>query len=334
MLAGHSTVSGCRRPVNAAVTIVIPTYRRPEFLREALCSIADTRLHRECGEIIVVDDGHDEDVKRVCDATRVGHRLRYMRSDKGPRAGPATCRNQGIRAGRGDLVYLLDDDDTFLPNRFDNSLGLLADRAFNVVLEPSLRVYLDASSHSPFITGPYGEPSNAFRFLLTGGPRSHITPGATAFRREIFEKVGGYDEGLRFGEDGEFLLRLCLHGRVALLEGPPVVRIAIHDSNTSTSAGPQYWVPILFLSRLYGKTSKSLFPEEMRLLANILSDKLDYALTRSWQTAPSYAERLRQGLRILRCFNWRCATAGNLKSVGVWLTKRAGGRNRGPKEAC
>lgn len=272
-------------------------------------------------EVIVIDDGHEESAKAVCDEIYMESLIRYLRSERGPKAGPSMCRNQGIRYAKGELIYLLDDDDTYLPSRFIKSLELFNAGAADIVLESSLRTYVDDSGRSPFITGPYGSPDNAFHFLLTGGPRSHITPGATSFRKEVWERAGGYDETLWYGEDGELLLRLCLHGRVALVEGDPVTRISIHKENISGPARQHYWGPVLSLAKLHRKIRGGPFCEESKLVARMLSAKFDFALTRYRQSAPSYGVRIREGLKVLRHFDWRCTTVRNLKSVGVWLTK-------------
>lgn len=274
-------------------------------------------------EIVVIDDGHDAKTRQLCETclTELNSNLRYQPSLKGPRAGPAACRDQGIKQARGELVYLLDDDDAFLPNRFNNSIRLLSKEGYDVVLEPSLREYVNQPEKPSFITGPYGSPDNAFRFLMTGGERSHITPGATSFRKNLYEQVGGYDDALRYGEDGELLLRLCLAGRVALVEGEPVVRIAIHEDNSSRPDRLHFWQNIKSLARLYRKMRSGPWPEETAFVKTALSGKLDFALSEIRRTAPSYPTRLADGLAVLRQYDWRCVTPNNLKTIAVWLTK-------------
>jgi len=187
------------------ISIVIPSYKRPEYLKAALLSVDDARQAARIGskklEIIVIDDGHDASTHKICEVlgAKWSIKVRYQRSLKGPCAGPAFCRNQGIHSALGKLIYLLDDDDVYLPNRFKKSINLFTKSAFEVVLEPSRRSYVNDQNKPSYVTGPYGHNSDAFRFLMTGGEKSHITPGATAFRKEIFIRAGSYDETLRFG---------------------------------------------------------------------------------------------------------------------------------------
>jgi glycosyltransferase involved in cell wall biosynthesis len=309
------------------LSVIIPTFRRPAFLREALGSVENARATASLSpdeiEVVVIDDGHDHLVQDICEE-RSGEwsiPVRYQQSAQGPGAGPSRCRDQGIRAARGELIHLLDDDDTFLPPRFANSVRLLTTGGFDAVFEPSLRAFMDEPSRPSFITGPYGSHERPFEFLLSGGPRSHITPAATSFRKSIYERCGGYDEDLRYGEDGEFLLRLCLYGRVALVDGAPVATISIHGANTSRPANIAHWQNVKSLACLHRKLRNSRWPEEAALIRNALATKLDFALTECRRKAPTYRQRLLQGARALRYYDWRCLTVQNVKSIAVWVTK-------------
>ena len=310
------------------ISIIIPTYKRVRFLEAALSSVEEARIAAGLLpfqiEVVVVDDGHDQSTQQLCQTRKDQWpiSLRYQRSAKGPKAGPASCRNQGIRDARGELIFLLDDDDTYLTNRFKASIGLLTEGGYDVVFEPSLRVFVNEPKRPSFITGPEGQHDNAFRYLITGDKRSYITPGASAFRKAIFDLAGGYDETLKYGEDGEFLLRLCLLSRVALVSGEPVVRIAIHEDNSSRPDRLHFWHNVKSMSALYQKMLSGPWPEETAFVKSALSGKFDFILSECRRTTPSYAARIVEGAKVLISFDWRCTSLNNLKSVAVWLFRR------------
>lgn len=314
--------------VSPLASVVIPTCKRVRFLEAALASVERARaaasLRADELECIVVDDGHDAETRALCSRAGVNLPVRYETSRHGPRAGPSACRNQGVHTARGEFIYLLDDDDTYCDNRFAKSLPLLRDKGYDMVLEPSLREYVDEPSRPSYITGPCGEPSDAFRFMLTGGPETHITPGATAFRKATFLAAGGYDEHLHYGEDGELLLRLCLYARVALVAGEPVTRIAIHSDNSTRPDRLRLWQNVHALSVLSRKVRRGPWPAQAALTAYELAGKLDFVLTRYRLTAPSYPARLKGGALALWHFDWRCATANNFRTIAVWLTRSRG----------
>ena len=141
-------------------SVIIPTCRRPAFLGTALDSVeiawAAAHIRPDEIEVIVVDDGHDSATRELCEARMARWKvpLGYQCSRKGPLAGPSSCRDQGIRKARGEFIFLLDDDDAFLPSRFKNSIHLLADAGYAVVLEPTLREYVNQPGKPSFTTGP------------------------------------------------------------------------------------------------------------------------------------------------------------------------------------
>jgi glycosyltransferase involved in cell wall biosynthesis len=89
-------------------SVIVPTYGRPRFLREALDSVR--RQTVEDFECIVVDDGSPEPVSVTDDP-----RYRLIRRPRN--GGPAAARNTGISQARGRYLTFLDDDDVYTPER-------------------------------------------------------------------------------------------------------------------------------------------------------------------------------------------------------------------------
>lgn len=101
-----------------SVTVVIPTFNRPDMLRRAIES-AQQQTFVDI-EIVVVIDGVDSASR---DAVEQIHdpRLRYLQlSDK---VGGSEARNAGARAAKGKWVALLDDDDEWLPTKLEKQLS-------------------------------------------------------------------------------------------------------------------------------------------------------------------------------------------------------------------
>jgi glycosyltransferase involved in cell wall biosynthesis len=91
-----------------AISVIIPAYGRPQFLREAVGSVLDQTM--QDFECIVVDDASPEPVEVPSDP-----RVRLIRrTDNG---GPAAARNTGVESARGRYLTFLDDDDLYMPER-------------------------------------------------------------------------------------------------------------------------------------------------------------------------------------------------------------------------
>jgi GT2 family glycosyltransferase len=89
-----------------AVTVVIPTFRRPERLLACLEALAK-QTFREPWDIVVVDDGSPQPIAEALGDRPHGLDVRVIRQ---PNAGPARARNLGVEAARGSLIAFTDDD--------------------------------------------------------------------------------------------------------------------------------------------------------------------------------------------------------------------------------
>ena len=92
------------------VSVIVPTFQRPEFLQAALGSVL--RQTVKDFEVLVVDDGSAMDLAPLVNALDDG-RIRYLRHESN--RGEAAARNTGIRGARGDYLAFLDDDDEWFP---------------------------------------------------------------------------------------------------------------------------------------------------------------------------------------------------------------------------
>lgn len=88
------------------VTVVVPTYRRPQQLRSCLEALA-AQTFPEPWEVVVVDDGSPQPFTASDMPAADRCALRVIRQEN---AGPAAARNRGVREARGDFVAFTDDD--------------------------------------------------------------------------------------------------------------------------------------------------------------------------------------------------------------------------------
>ena len=168
------------------VSVVIPTCCRPTFLRDAIGSVEIAAGAAELAigslEINVVDDGHCDQSRMVCEELQAKSRypLNYLRTKGGPREGPGAARNQGVRASKGRFIYLIDDDDQFLENRFERSLPLLKSDAYDAVLERTICVFADGSNRASYVSGPDdhvpGGPVETIKYMMSVDKTGHIRP--------------------------------------------------------------------------------------------------------------------------------------------------------------
>lgn len=93
-----------------AVSIVIPTYNRPELLKRAICSVLNQTYSNIKG-VIITDDCISNQTKKVVKKFKKNNeKIIYLKNNK-YRKGPCGNKNNGIDYATGDFVGILDDDD-------------------------------------------------------------------------------------------------------------------------------------------------------------------------------------------------------------------------------
>jgi glycosyltransferase involved in cell wall biosynthesis len=122
-------------PQTPEVTIVVPTFRRPDLLRRTVLSCLGQRVAGGSGyEILVVDNDPEGSARTVVEALDTGHvPLRYVHE---PRPGISHARNAGFAHARGRLLALIDDDERASPDWLRHLTGTMQAHAADVVFGP------------------------------------------------------------------------------------------------------------------------------------------------------------------------------------------------------
>ena len=190
------------------LSVVIPTYQRRDALLRLLASLRSQTYSAEAYDVIAAVDGSTDG---TADAAR-GFAAPYAISVlEGPNRGRAGACNAGIRAARGTVIVLLDDD-------MEASPGLLAAHA-QAHDGPARRAVVGAA---PIMADAASPPfvrymANGFRSRLErlGAARLSARLPRCVYRQlfrpeDVLLAVGGFDEAFRvYGhEDYELALRL------------------------------------------------------------------------------------------------------------------------------
>ena len=197
-------------------SFIIPLYNRPEELQELLGSLVCQSVQDY--EVIIVEDGSTISSEEIVESYReaFGERLRYIVT---PNGGPSKARNRGAREAQGEYLLILDSD-VVLPAGYlravDDFLSIRPVDAFGGpdAAAPDFSVVQKAINYA------------MTSLLTTGGIRGGSASALEQFkprsfnlgcRRSVYEALGGFDEGMRFGEDIDFSLRLIEQGKVTAL---------------------------------------------------------------------------------------------------------------------
>jgi glycosyltransferase involved in cell wall biosynthesis len=193
------------------ISVVIPTFRRPDLLARCLASVLGQRFDPRAYEVIVVDDGHDEATRALVESLRPADgapALRYLRPAHG--RGPAVARNAGWRAARATLIAFTDDD-------------TIPDAAWLAEGERELGSRVAVCGR--VVVPPLQEPPTDHELMTRGLASAEFVTANAFVRRDALEQVGGFDERFRraWREDSDLQFRLARLGEVARIERATVL---------------------------------------------------------------------------------------------------------------
>ncbi|HXC41431.1 MAG TPA: glycosyltransferase family A protein [Burkholderiales bacterium] len=197
-----------------SITVVIPTFRRPDLLARCLEAVAGQSLAPPYYEVMVCDDGCDPDTERLV------RRFEAMHAGRGPRftyiavtatQGPAGARNRGWREARTEFIAFTDDDT--IPHPHWLAEGLQALR-------------LDVGAVAGRIEVPLPPRPTDYELDCAGLARAEFATANCFVRRAVLERVRGFDEhytaAWREDSDLQFAI-LCAGYRIGRAERAVVV---------------------------------------------------------------------------------------------------------------
>jgi glycosyltransferase involved in cell wall biosynthesis len=177
------------KPDRFFVSAVIPVYDGEEFLAEAVGSIQ--RQGYSPLEIIIVDDGSTDRTAKI--AASLKGDVHYVRQSN---SGPAVARNKALKIARGNVIAFQDVDDLWSENKLELQLACLADN-------PSVEIVLGHSQPMQLT----GVVNGKHTFAEFADPWVALHLGSAIFRKSVFDKVGLFDETLRYCDDWDWFMR-------------------------------------------------------------------------------------------------------------------------------
>jgi glycosyltransferase involved in cell wall biosynthesis len=218
------------------LTFLIPAFRCERYLRAAVDSVS----HTYPGRILIADDCSDDGtlaVARECE-TQAHGRVEVIESTV--HRGTGANLNRAIQHVNTPLFAKLDAADVLLPGFLEAAFPVMtAEPALAVISGKEMRITAnDVLTYSPDIL-PCVKAApprilagvEACRFILSWDPNP--CSSGTIYRTEAFRSVGGFDEGMRWGEDWELWFRFAQAWHVAYCDMPSAL-YRIHAASTTS----------------------------------------------------------------------------------------------------
>ncbi|MEM8719523.1 MAG: glycosyltransferase family A protein [Cyanobacteria bacterium P01_G01_bin.39] len=190
---------------NTQITVVVTTFKRGEYLTQAIASIGQqTYSHFEC--LIVNDYPPDAAILEQKITSLNDDRFKLINRDRS--GGGNAARNTGITAAQGEIIAFLDDDDLWLPQKLQQHLeqheaNPQAGLVFSGILKrwehqiiPDKRVKAEL-------------PSEGVVSAMSQGKFCPVTTSSVTVRRKCFSQCGLFDVNLTSFQDWDMWYRIA-----------------------------------------------------------------------------------------------------------------------------
>jgi glycosyltransferase involved in cell wall biosynthesis len=213
MSEGKSATEGSAVPpiwdeATPQVSVIVPIRNGTGWLARLVGALESQTLPRTAFELVIGDDGSTDDIARF--ATADG----WIRVASGPPRNSYAARNRAVASARGEVLAFCDADCFPEPDWLERGLEALEDAdlvagriRFDVPEDYTAWTLIDmewAKNHAALVKQGVAETANLF------------------LRREVFDRVGGFDQAIDEHGDFDFVER-CVAAGQRLVFGPSAV---------------------------------------------------------------------------------------------------------------
>lgn len=295
-------------PRQPLVSVIIPAYNAERYLAGTVEAV----LSQTYGpiELIVVDDGSTDGTAVLLASYAAQGRLRALSQRN---AGPATARNRGIAAARGEYLHFLDADDLPLPDFLCEAVRFMEQYRHIDFVFTNYEVFDErgvaapsgvdrwkifrALPHFTLGEGQWFFAEHLAKHIIEQG--GFMTTSAVTVRREAAVRAGGFREGFFYGEDDEFFARVTYRCRAGYIDRVLLRKRAhalslIHDRSRALR-NVAHFIALAELQRDYYRDDPAIQAVLERKIPSLLFDYCWHLIDRG-----RYREAQRLLLRALR----------------------------------
>ena len=191
------------------VSVIIPTYNRAGTIKRSVESVLNQTYDKL--EVIIVDDGSTDNTSEVVESIK-DDRVRYIKLEKNQ--GVSHARNYGVSQAKYDMIAFHDSDDAWRKDKLEKQI-----KKYNENPDAVL-VYCAYENHKENFSIRFpSEDENVeelegdiYYYLIL---RNTIGAPTIFMRKDIFNKIGGFDESFPTIEDWDFAIKASKLGKIS-----------------------------------------------------------------------------------------------------------------------
>lgn len=200
------------------VSVVIPCRNEEKFIGKCLDSIIANDYLADRLEVLVIDGMSEDGTRKIVEG--FAKRYPFIRLVDNPKKGTSAALNIGLSNAKSQIIMRMDAHALYPTNYISALIDWLtksnADNVGGVVLTLPSNDTPMANAIAIALSHPFGVGNSYFR-IGTSATRWVDTVPFGCYRREVFDRIGQFDETLVRNQDDEFNLRLIKRGGRILL---------------------------------------------------------------------------------------------------------------------
>lgn len=262
------------------VSICIPNYNYGKYIGQTIQSILN-QTYTDF-ELIIVDDGSTDNSMEVIDSFK-DSRIKVYENEKN--MGMTANWNRCVDLATGDYIAIFHSDDLYHEKIIEYEVELLSSKDVHIVGTRAMRDSIPPEE----IELKYSMYSHLdfLKFLFTGN--TLVCP-SVMMKKEVYEDIGKYKEGLVFVEDCEFYLRAAVDHGFVKIEHPLMwyrhqTEKSFEGSFESQVAMYKQWIEELKLLKYLAKKIFQNYPKQEKIkdfYMNFIA-KQDFDIGRRYQ---------------------------------------------------
>jgi glycosyltransferase involved in cell wall biosynthesis len=235
------------------VSIIMPIRNEANYIGRSLAAVLAQNYPPACMEVLVVDGMSDDNTRQIVQSTASGSHIPVIILDNPDRIVP-TALNKAILQAQGEIIIRVDGHCEIALDYIQNCLAALQQSNADCVGGPMVTIGETPTAQSIALaqSSPFGVGNVAFR---TGQIKGQYvdTLAFGAYRREVFDRIGRFDEELVRNQDDEFNFRLTQTGGKIWLD--PTIRSIYYSRANLKKLWQQYYQYGFYKVRVIQKRS-------------------------------------------------------------------------------
>lgn len=183
------------------ISVIMSVYNGKDYLEQAVNSVL-AQTYTEFEFVIIDDCSTDGSYEMLLSIAKLDNRVSLFRNETNQ--GLTKSLNLGVKFSKGDYIARMDADDICIPQRLEYQLSyILENREVDLLYADT--VLIDKNSE---VICDSWRPNNINKVLSCLEKHNFIPHPTVIFRKSTFNRIGGYNENCRTGQDVDLWLRM------------------------------------------------------------------------------------------------------------------------------